>query len=376
MQNKDWNHIYKQLSPKLLGVCRRYVPDIYSAEDIVQESFIIAIQNVHQLKDDKNISGWLQKIVINNALQFLKKNAKTQFVSIENQQISDMSDANPTFFEQNKVLVYDFSSEELLASIDQLPFLQKSVFNMYFIDHYSHSDICKHLEINLNTSKSHLLRAKKSVRNYLLENVSSSAEQKSQKKGVLLLVFLGFGNLVWAQMYQNKLSTLRIDPQRPTLSENLGNIPYGVKKHQQKLSIKVVAFLVLIFTIFSSLFFFNKINIQPQKTAFNAPVKIKDDIKPAKQINEKLRSEIEKFQTPEKLEIAETPAEKSLKITEKVSNKEPIKNTFLEATEFSDQEKAVEIIPISDSIETQSRNKVIIVKKIIKRETVFIKKNK
>ncbi|TXF79343.1 RNA polymerase sigma factor [Chryseobacterium sp.] len=376
MQNKDWNHIYTQLSPKLLGVCRRYVADVYAAEDILQESFITAIQNVHQLKDDKNISGWLKKIVINNALQFLKKTAKTQFVSIETQQIPAMSDNNSTAFEQNEVLAYDFSSEELLASIDQLPFLQKSVFNMYFIDHYSHSDICKHLDINLNTSKSHLLRAKKSIRHYLLESRSSSTEQKRRKKGVLLLVFLGFGNLVWAQMYRNKLSALRIHPQRPTLSENFGNIPYEVKKHQQKPSIKAVAFLVLIFTVFSSLFFFNKINTQSTKTTVNAPVKIENDIKPAKQINEKFPSEIAEIKTSENFDITETPAKKSVKIAEKVPSKEPTQNTLFAASPFSDQEKAVEIIPISDTMQAKQRNKVIIVKKIIKRETIFIKKNK
>ena len=51
MQETNWHEIYVTLSPKLLGVCRRYINDIATAEDIVQDAFIIAIQKERELKN-------------------------------------------------------------------------------------------------------------------------------------------------------------------------------------------------------------------------------------------------------------------------------------------------------------------------------------
>jgi len=49
MQETNWHEIYSTLSPKLLGVCRRYIKDIATAEDIVQDAFIVAIQKEQEL---------------------------------------------------------------------------------------------------------------------------------------------------------------------------------------------------------------------------------------------------------------------------------------------------------------------------------------
>ena len=44
MQQVNWHEVYSTLSPNLLGICRRYIKDVSTAEDIVQDSFIVAIQ--------------------------------------------------------------------------------------------------------------------------------------------------------------------------------------------------------------------------------------------------------------------------------------------------------------------------------------------
>ena len=51
----NWQKIYIDYSPKLLGICRRYIADLQAAEDIVQDSFMTAMQKNHQLKDELEI---------------------------------------------------------------------------------------------------------------------------------------------------------------------------------------------------------------------------------------------------------------------------------------------------------------------------------
>ncbi|RZJ48819.1 MAG: RNA polymerase sigma factor, partial [Flavobacterium sp.] len=194
MNTQNWQKIYLDYSPKLLGICRRYVADLQTAEDLLQDSFILAMQKSHQLKDEKALFGWLKTIVVNNALQYLRCSSKEIFVSTEISEIPEqLTEMNNSSTEKNHVLAYDFTREELLKSIDSLPLHHRSVFNLYFIENNSHQEISKLLGINVNTSKSHLLRAKKSVQNYLLNNFVNRNTPKNNKKITQLLVFLGFG---------------------------------------------------------------------------------------------------------------------------------------------------------------------------------------
>ncbi len=215
MNKQNWQKIYLDYSPKLLGICRRYVADLQTAEDLLQDSFILAMQKSHQLKDEKALFGWLKTIVVNNALQHLRSNSKNIFVSTETSEIPEqLTEMNNSATEKNHVLAYDFSREELLESIDSLPLHHRSVFNLYFIENNSHQEISKLLGININTSKSHLMRAKKSVQNYLLNNFVNQDTPKSSKKITQLLVYLGLGGLIWAQTFQSKFADFKITPSK------------------------------------------------------------------------------------------------------------------------------------------------------------------
>ncbi|MFX6040910.1 sigma factor, partial [Acinetobacter baumannii] len=44
------------------------------AEDLLQESFLIAFKNLGQLKDINQFGGWLKRIVVNECIRFSKKN--------------------------------------------------------------------------------------------------------------------------------------------------------------------------------------------------------------------------------------------------------------------------------------------------------------
>ncbi len=213
MSTINWQHIYQDYSPKLLGICRRYIQDIYTAEDIVQDSFITAIQKNHQLNDEKVLLAWLKKIVVNNALQHIRRHSKDCFIAAASSEIQDTySEMDYSLSEEKNIFIYDFTHEELLSSIDSLPPHHKSVFNLYFIENHSHAEISGLLGITVNTSKSHLLRAKKSVQNYLLRNVIHQNTPK--KKTAQLLVIFGLGELLWAQTFKSKFTDFQISPSK------------------------------------------------------------------------------------------------------------------------------------------------------------------
>lgn len=56
-----------------------------------------AIQKNYQLKNEQAIFGWLKKIVVNNALQFIRKTSKDTFITTEPSEIPDTLTEMTTF---------------------------------------------------------------------------------------------------------------------------------------------------------------------------------------------------------------------------------------------------------------------------------------
>ena len=173
MLQNNWHDIYIQLSPKLLGICRRYIKDLATAEDIVQDSFIVAIQKESDLKNKDLLNGWLARIVINKALNHLKYETKYTTTSPENIEfIDETTMIMPLELDlKSALLAADFSQNDLLEAIDSLSENHKAVFNLYIIDQFSHLEISKLLDISVGTSKSSLSRARKNIQGFLVEKL-------------------------------------------------------------------------------------------------------------------------------------------------------------------------------------------------------------
>ncbi|MEY8759566.1 RNA polymerase sigma factor [Chryseobacterium tongliaoense] len=359
----DWKKIYNEHSPKLLGICRRYIQDVYTAEDIIQDCFIKAIQNKHQLRDEKLLFAWLKKIVINHALQYLRKNSKELFITVEPSEIpdtlSEMTD--PVSEEKNRIFIYDFTREELLSSIDHLPSHHKSVFNLYCIENYSHSEISKVLGISVNTSKSHLLRAKKFIQNDLLRKVSP-ATPKNKNKITQLLILLGFGGLLWAQTFRSKFSDFNISPSKSfefpeNNSENHIHFASGFNPAWKK---KIIITSTLLLIAVGFIFIAHPVNIPSVNT-------------PASGQNTAKENQVKKDQF-QNIETDQNSKDNSAENFNKDISQPDIPETQPVTSEKSTiRKQKTGKLMLKDSADTISK-KVIIVKKIIQRDTIFVEK--
>lgn len=362
MNTQNWQKIYLDHSPKLLGICRRYIADLQTAEDLLQDSFILAMQKSHQLKDEKALFGWLKTIVVNNALQHLRSSSKEIFVSTEISEIPEqLTEMNNSATEKNHVLAYDFTREELLKSIDSLPLHHRSVFNLYFIENNSHQEIAKLLGINVNTSKSHLLRAKKSVQNYLLDNFINQKIPKNNKKVTQLLVLLGFGGLMWAQTFQSKFADFKITPSNNLpipndVSLNTVSFSGSGKNLQKKLIMAATLFITLIISIVA----FEQNKASKHTDFKNKHLEI-NEMKSSldnKKINYSSQSEVVK-----KFDIQNEGLNK-INLYQETGNKKIVPKAI--------HTKEKKILS-KDSVDVTTK-KVIIVKKVIQRDTIFIER--
>ena len=125
--------LYNQHAQKMLAVTRYYVKDLQHAEDVLMIAFYKAFTRIHQFKNEINFEGWLRKIIVHEALSFLRKNSNLIVTT------TDTTYEDKDYYE----LVTEEDGEDIQQVIDRLPENQKIVFVLYAIEGYSHQEIAK-----------------------------------------------------------------------------------------------------------------------------------------------------------------------------------------------------------------------------------------
>ncbi len=156
-QNQAWaqEKLFKQFAPKMLGICRRYLSDIDDARDAMQDGFVKIFLNLHKYEGRSSFSTWISRIMMNTAIDMIKKISKVQFVRDDYYFDNDKINGEEDYVEEPSL-----NQAQLLDLIDKMPNGYKMVFNMYAIDGLGHKDIGNVLGISEGTSKSQLNRAR------------------------------------------------------------------------------------------------------------------------------------------------------------------------------------------------------------------------
>ena len=159
-EGKAQRAVYEKYSPIMLGLCCRYIKDEMEAEDVMIFGFTKVFQKIDQFENKGSFEGWIRRIMVNEALTYIRRN-KNMYLETDIEE----ADHEPDYNEIESSL----EAEELMKMINDLPAGYRTVFNLYAIEGYSHKEIAEILEINQNTSKSQLSRARNILQKKLLE---------------------------------------------------------------------------------------------------------------------------------------------------------------------------------------------------------------
>lgn len=147
--------LYERFSAKMFGLCKRYVKSAENAEEVLIEGFCKVFQKMDSYSGMGSFEGWIRRIMINEALMFIRKNYRFQ----------EHSDVTELPIDSGDISVEDkLAATEIMQLLDQLPIGYRTVFNLYVIEGYKHREIADELGISVNTSKSQLILAKQRLR--------------------------------------------------------------------------------------------------------------------------------------------------------------------------------------------------------------------
>jgi RNA polymerase sigma factor (sigma-70 family) len=161
-KRKAQKQLFDKYSSVLLGVCMRYARNRDEAEDILQEGFVKVFMRLNQYEGKGSFEGWMKRVMVNTALSYYRQNLKHYY----HQDIEEISEIK---LDDAGIEESEFSEEEIMEIIKNMPDGFRVVFNLYAIEGYKHREIAELLGIDVNTSKSQYSRAKKFIQQKLFE---------------------------------------------------------------------------------------------------------------------------------------------------------------------------------------------------------------
>lgn len=154
--------IYRRYAKTMYNVAVRIVKDEFYAEDVMQEGFLKAFQKIEQFRNEVTFGAWLKKIIVNQSIDFIKKNNAVKFDDNEvnlYKAENDEYDPEPDY----NIL----KANEVLQAIKNLKSNYSTILTLVFIEGYDSEEVCEILNISYANCRTLLSRAKESLRKEL-----------------------------------------------------------------------------------------------------------------------------------------------------------------------------------------------------------------
>lgn len=144
----------------------KYCGNSYDAEDIVQETYLMAFNKFHQLRDKTKCKPWLLRILRNNFLKSYQKK-KIQQRLTESDYVDYLKEALAG--DSAEALLVKASTKELVdEAMNRLPVKYKEVLVLYYMEDLLYKEIAAALNIPIGTVMSRLTRARNSLKTLLI----------------------------------------------------------------------------------------------------------------------------------------------------------------------------------------------------------------
>lgn len=137
----------KENQNKLYKIAYTYTRNQDLALDIVQEAVTKALENIHKLKQEEFVKTWFYRILINEALQTVKKNKKIiEYELMENEACTQNNEENIV------------ENIDIYNKIEKLNDKLKTVIILRFFENLKIEEIAVITNTNTNTVKSRLYK--------------------------------------------------------------------------------------------------------------------------------------------------------------------------------------------------------------------------
>lgn len=165
---RDYNRksqlqVYNLYYKAMYNTAFRIVKNSAEAEDVMQESFLQGFRKIDDFKGDASFGAWLKRIVVNKALDTIKK--KKESVSLEESGIDPAAED----VAENYLEVLSYKTDQIRKGIEQLEDDDRVIVSLFLLEGYDHEEISQILNISNNASRTRYSRARTRLKDWLNE---------------------------------------------------------------------------------------------------------------------------------------------------------------------------------------------------------------
>jgi RNA polymerase sigma-70 factor (ECF subfamily) len=146
--------LYERYAKAMFNTALRIVNKVPDAEDVLQESFTDAFQQLKLFENRSTFGAWLKQIVVYKSIGLLKKQRLTL---VEMDSAPDTVDETP---DEGEVW---YTVEMIRQTIQELPDGYRTVLSLYLLEGYDHEEISEILGVAQSTVRTQYIRAKQKL---------------------------------------------------------------------------------------------------------------------------------------------------------------------------------------------------------------------
>ena len=149
-----WNHL------------RRLTGNVDDATDLTQDTFLKLFRNRGTVDPSLNFKNWLYRVATNTAYDFLRKKGR-----LPASDTSEDDEENETIPPHQAYSIQEAQTTvlDVRAALEKIPPHHQAILFLYYRDGFSYEEIAEVYEMNVNTVKTNLRRAKIALRVHLPE---------------------------------------------------------------------------------------------------------------------------------------------------------------------------------------------------------------
>ena len=158
-------HIVERYQGPLIRYVRTIVYEHEAAEDVVQNTFIKAYQNLRSFKLDKKFSSWIYRIAHNEGINYIKKH-KREVRPDDETWFDSVPDERLTAEDEVDLKILKSATGSAIAKLEEK---YREPLTLFYLEAKSYQEIGEILRIPTATVGTRINRAKKQLKDLIKE---------------------------------------------------------------------------------------------------------------------------------------------------------------------------------------------------------------
>ena len=170
---KEFYKLYYGFS---MSICLRYCDNYDDAMEVVNDGFLKVFKSIGTFVARNNnyeasLLAWMKSILVHTAIDHYRKRKNNRLFNEIETHHYETPDTEQSAIDK-------MAYKEIMAILQKLSPVYRTVFNLYVIDGFKHEEIAERLKISVGTSKSNLSKARANIQKMLKESNLTLYEQR------------------------------------------------------------------------------------------------------------------------------------------------------------------------------------------------------